>query len=213
MSWKDISKSSYTVESVKFTLARPSHPFTIPYQGPKIRYSEGDEVTSVSDYRFNLDFTGEPLDDRHFPCGYWHKNYIPPFTFTIIYTSLLYPLEVTDSLEIDTSIISGEFYVNFFLESYDNGIESLNLEGEIIGGVFRSVLILYSHSDYMDIDTTITAGVFRLAIKSYTYPTESLNLNCTIQSGVFRDTLIEYGYWPYEGLNLTTSIISGTHNA
>ena len=208
MSWKDISKSSYTVESVKFTLARPRHPFTIPYQGPKIRYSEGDEVTSVSDYRFNLDFTGEPLDDRHFPCGYWHKNYIPPFTFTIIYTSLLYPLEVVESINTYVDIESGEFRLvmrSTEFEDYISGTVTIE------SGSFRSALNGIDFSDYINSEVGIESGVFKDVLLSYTMEVHSVNCNINIDSGTFRDALITYTFWPYESINCNVGMVGGTH--
>ena len=105
--WKALSHSDGKFTVNKYNEWAPSHPFTIPYQGPKIRYSEVDEITDVTDPAFNIEFTGVPLADQHFPCGYWHKNYIPPQT--VIYTSLLYPLEIFDYVETtNVNIVSGE---------------------------------------------------------------------------------------------------------
>lgn len=211
MNWKDISKYSYTVESAKFTLARPSHPFTIHYQGPKVVYSEGDELSSVVDYRFNLDFTGNPLDNKHFPCGYWHKNYIPPFT--IIYTSCLYPVEFGDSISSESlSVLSGYFnervdhygYVNDYVE--DCGIA-------VSAGVFRAVVLrTYPVESVNSTSINLTSGIFKDVVHNYS-PIESVNsTSIGITSGIFRDVVIEYNYWPYEGIeDLGISIVSGIH--
>ena len=212
MSWKDISKSSYTIESVKFTLVRPSHPFTIPYQGPKVRYSEGDEVSSVSDYRFNLDFTGIPLDDSHFPCGYWHKNYIPPFT--IIYTSCLYPLEDVESAgtyEID--LIDGIFKSVINHYTYVEDISTVNIV--LSSGEFKSPILTYIYEEGISTSNVdLISGVFKDAIHAYNIPGEYVNTtSLDLISGIFKDAIIQYEYWPYESLETSSiNLISGVHN-
>ena len=206
MSWKDISKSSYTVESAKFNLPRPSHPFTIPYQGPKVRYSEGDEMTSVADYRFNLDFTGVPLGQDHFPCGYWHKNYIPPFT--IIYTSLLYPLEVVEAISGSVDIESGSFRLVMHSTGFEDYIsESVTLDS----GTFRSLLTGTDFSDSVSDTLSMVSGVFKGVLLSYSMEVHSVNCDINIDSGTFRDALITYTFWPYESINYNVGMVGGTH--
>ena len=214
MSWKDISKSSYTVESTKFTLARPSHPFTIPYQGPKVRYSEGDEMTSVTDYRFNLDFTGEPLDDRHFPCGYWHKNYIPPQT--VIYTSLLYPLEVFDYVETtNVNIVSGEFKA--IIQTYDCGYEIVETSTvDLVSGKFADVYLTYSlHESVETSNVNLVSGQFKDALWSYIVPAESVETSTiNLVSGYFKDIFINYPYAAPESIETSSiNIVSGVHES
>ena len=211
MSWKDLSKSSYIVESAKFTLARPSHPFTIPYQGPKIRYSEGDEISSVADYRFNLDFTGVPLGPDHFPCGYWHKNYIPPFT--IIYTSLMYPLEVVDGVGGSVDIISGVHKLTTL--SYDIGVESVDtVVFDIVSGIFRSVIITYNYQESLQTYTfDIISGQFKEVICDYIIPTEAVETSSfDLVSGRFRDSVINYDDALPESVQTSLfNIIGGSH--
>lgn len=211
MSWKDISKSSYTVKSAKFTLVRPSHPFTIPYQGPKVVYSEGDELSSVADYRFNMDFTSELLGPSHFPCGYWHKNYIPPFT--IIYTSLLYPIEVVDGLEAEINIISGVF--RYVTNIYSIALESVNTSlFDITSGIFRSIIQTYECIENLQTSTfDIFSGKFKVAIYTYTPPVESVSMNVfDIVAGRFRDSVINYDDALPENIQtMLFNLIEGSH--
>lgn len=207
--WKKIEKSSYNLSVGKYSEWVPSHPFTIPYQGPKIRYSEGDEITDVTDPSFDIDFTGQPLSDQHFPCGYWHKNYIPPQQ--VIYTSLLYPVEVFESAQYDVNVIAGEFYIGFKLLTYEY-IESLDLNVDVISGIFKSTLLSYGYAEELDIGVSLNAGNFRKAILSYTY-SESLDYTLNVNSGSFRMGIIQYTYWPHEDLDLSLTLIAGYHNA
>ena len=210
MNWKKICKSSYTLNIDKFSDWAPSHPFTIPHQGPKIKYSEGDEISSASQPVFNVEFTGQPISEQHFPCGYWHKNYIPPQQ--VIYTSLLYPVEIVDDLNYSVNVISGEFYIDFILIEYSY-IEELSLNLSLNDGNFRSVLLSYNYFESLDLDINLNAGNFRQVLLSYIIPTESLDYSLSIDSGIFRRALIEYTYWPHEDLDLSITLISGTHNA
>ena len=211
MSWKDISKSSYTVESVKFTLPS-TRPFTIPHQGPKVVYSEGDELTSVGDYRFNLDFTGIPLGPDHFPCGYWHKNYIPPIT--TIYTSVTYPLEVIESCIAYCELNGGNF--KSILKSYSIPFESVTSSINLVDGIFKSIVSNYPYwpsEAVIPTSITLIEGVFKLVLHSYTYwPAEALG-NCEIEldGGVFKKVLITYTYWPSESLEAAITITGGSH--
>lgn len=207
--WKKIGKSSYDLSAAKFAEWAPSHPFTIPYQGPKIRYSEGDEITDVTNPIFNIDFTWQPLSDQHFPCGYWHKNYIPPHY--IIYTSLTYPVEIVESIQYDVNVIAGEFYIGFKLLTYEY-IESLDLNVDVISGIFKSTLLSYGYAEELDIGVSLNAGNFRKAISSYTY-SESLDYTLNVNSGSFRMGIIQYTYWPHEDLDLSLTLIAGYHNA
>lgn len=211
MSWKDISKSSYSVESVKFNLPRPSRPFSIPYQGPKVVYSEGDELVSVEDYTFNIDFTGIPLGPDHFPCGYWHKNYVPPFT--VVYTSLMYAVEVVDRVSGIVNLISGSFR-DLTIE-YTIGVESLTTSTfNIISGIFRALIIPYSYQESLQTFTfDIISGQFKAVIWDYTILTESIKTNSfDLVSGRFRDAIINYDYALPESVQTSSfTIVGGSH--
>lgn len=212
MSWRDISKSSYTIESGKFTIPRPSRPFTIPYQGPKVVYSEGDELSSVADYTFNIDFTGIPLGPDHFPCGYWHKNYIPPFT--IVYTSLMYAVEVVESAGTDViNLISGQHRLILQVYGFEDYVETTNVN--LVSGVFRASIIVYSYTESVETsNVNIVSGIFKDALWSYTIPTESVETsNLNLSSGMFKDAVLSYTYWPAEGVETSSvNLTSGVHN-
>ena len=212
MSWKDISKSSYIVESAKFTLARPSHPFTIPYQGPKVRYSEGDEISSVADYRFNLDFTSDPLGPNHFPCGYWHKNYIPPFT--IIYTSCPYIVEMFDGVAItNISVISGNFRDIYQYGYSADSIISTNIN--LVSGNFSSIVYTYLYAEgVISNSLALNSGVFKDVIIEYSLSDYINSASVVVASGIFRDVVIDYTYWPNEGIsNTAISLTGGSHGS
>lgn len=214
MSWKDISKSSYTLGVGKFAEWAPSPPFTIPYQGPKVRYSEGDEISSVTNPVFNVEFTGVPLSGQHFPCGYWHKNYIPPQT--VIYTSLLYPLEVFDYVETtNVNIVSGEFRA--ITQTYDCGYEIVETSTvDLVSGKFADVYL--SYSSYESIETSnvnLVSGQFKDALWSYTVPAESVETSTVnLVSGSFKDIFINYPYAAPESVETSSiNIVSGVHES
>lgn len=224
MSWKDvpkyiyditkfaysIPKDSYKIEVDKFHIPPSSHPLTIPYQGPKVRYSEGDEINTVEDFRFDLDFTRIPLGPDHFPCGYWHKNYIPPFT--IIYTSRLYPIEFQDSFNtITTYIVDGNF--RDIYNRYDNYTESFKgVTNSLVYGTFDIKNFKYIYSENFNHSIiSLLNGVFKKSLWQYEYAEVFNHVNITIYSGNFRDALIKYS-WPVEEFTHTSiTLISGTH--
>ena len=214
MSWKDISKSSYTLSVEKFAEWTPSHPFTIPYQGPKIRYSEGDEISSVTDPVFNVEFTGVLLSGQHFPCGYWHKNYIPPQT--VIYTSLLYPLEVFDYVETtNVDLVTGEFRA--ITQTYDCGYESIETSTvNLISGRFADIyLSYYSYESIETSNVNLVSGQFKDAFWSYTVPAESVETSTVnLSSGYFKDILITYNLAAPESIETSSiNILSGVHES
>lgn len=209
--WIKVSKSSYTVECLKFSLP-PRRPFTIPHQGPKVVYSEGDELTYAIDPVFDVGFTGIPLGPDHFPCGYWHKNYSPPEI--VVYTSTLYPLEDIESANIlDAYIVGGEFKETYHV--YSIPVESVNvLDAYIVGGEFKVVTLSYDLWPLESVnilDAYVTGGEFRQILYAYTYwPAESADiLDAYITGGVFKDSLIEYTFWPAEGVNVLDAYITG----
>ena len=208
--WKALSHSDGKFTVGKYSDWAPSHPFTIPYRGPKVRYSEGDEISSVADPVFNIEFTGNPLSGQHFPCGYWHKNYIPPQG--IIYTSLLYPVEVYDGMSFDINVIGGTF--RDIVQSYNYGYESASFEVSMIAGTFRSQINYYTTPpESVNYSLNIISGVFRDAIWDYIVPPESTSYNISAISGTFRDAMITYDLWPAESTTLNVTLISGYHNA
>lgn len=211
MSWKDISKSSYTLGVGKFADWAPSHPFTIPYQGPKVVYSEGDELSSAVDYTFNIDFTGNPLGPDHFPCGYWHKNYVPPFT--VVYTSLMYAVEVVDGVSGTVSFIDGVFKSTTL--EYTMKVESLTTSSfNIIDGIFRSVIRTYLYQESLQTSTfDIVSGQFKELFIYYTIPTESIETDSfDLVSGRFRDSVINYDYALPESIQTSSfTFIGGSH--
>ena len=212
MSWKDISKSSYSLSIEKYGEWAPSHPFALRYQGNRVQYSEGDEISSANDYRFNVDFTGVPLGPSHFPCAYWHRNYIPPIE--TVFTSLTYPLEVVDRCTCNCILMSGEF--RRILLSYSIPYESVNSTINLTGGDFRSIVTSYTYWPSESLTSTgiiLTGGEFKLVVYTYTYwPAESLG-NCVISlnGGEFKDVLIDYTYWPSEALTPAISLTGGSH--
>lgn len=214
MSWKDISKSSYTLGVGKFAEWAPSHPFTIPYQGPKVRYSEGDEISSVTNPVFNVEFTGVPLSGQHFPCGYWHKNYIPPQT--VIYTSLLYPLEVVDSLTSDVfSLITGDHSKIFIF--YDIGIESISTSNfDLLNGSFSDKYIEYDNriESIYTTEFDLLSGIFKEVLLDYDNGLESIETaSFNLTYGIFRDALISYDDAEYESISTSSfNLSSGTFN-
>lgn len=207
--WKKIDKSSYNLSVGKYSDWAPSHPFIIPYQGPKIRYSEGDELSSVADPVFNVEFTGAPLSGQHFPCGYWHKNYIPPQT--IVYTSCIYPLEFTDSFKgTDITILEGLFKTINVHVDYEDAFECLSID--VVNGVFQSRVWRYAYSEsFKCLTLDIISGSFVDIVVKYEIPEESFkHIDFDIVSGVFDDITIRYIYWPSEGFECTSfNIISG----
>ena len=40
----------------------------------KLRYNQGDQISSAKDLTFSTDFTGVPVTPIHDPCGYWHST-------------------------------------------------------------------------------------------------------------------------------------------
>ena len=212
MSWKDISKSSYSVESGKFTLPRPSRPFSIPYQGPKVVYSEGDELSSVADYTFNVDFTGVPLGPDHFPCGYWHKNYVPPFT--IVYTSMPYIVEAGDGISSTSISVTSGLMMSIYLYGYASD-SILSTAMEISSGVFRAIVQTYTYAEGIaNTVISLTGGVFRDVVQEYSLGDYITGTAIGVSSGIFRDVVIEYNYWPNEGIkNTAISLTGGSHGS
>lgn len=211
MSWKDISKSSYTIESGKFTLPRPANPFALDLQGQKIFYSEGDEITSIADYRFNLDFTGVPYSPEHDPCGYWHKNYVPPFT--VIYTSRPYPIEFQDNFKsLYVDIIAGDFRDIYI--RYDTYSENFKCDtNSLVYGTLDIKNHRYIYSEnFNHTIISIFSGVFKKSLWRHEYAEVFNHVNIAIYSGNFRDALIKYS-WPVEEFTHTSiTLISGTHS-
>lgn len=212
MSWKDISKSSYQISTTKFTLPRSSHPFTIPYKGNKVVYNEGDELTHAQYPVFNTDFTQEPLGPDHFPCGYWHKNYIPPIT--TIYTSKLYPPLVQEVLNFTSEIIGGALNEVYSIYSY---IESLTLNSSISSGILNSTHDTFDvGSDSLSFTSSISDGILDILdilYSEYTdWPPEGVTLTSSISSGTLDIAYISYLNWPEESLSLTSSITGGVHS-
>jgi hypothetical protein len=211
MGWKDISKSSYIVNVEKYQDWIPSRKFSIQYQGPKVQYNEGDEISSVLDYRFNIDFTGAPLRENHFPCGYWHKNYIPPIT--TIFTSLLYPLEVVDGVSGSVSVISGVF--KDIARAYTIETESTTSTSfDLISGLFKTLIRTYSYQESLQISTfDLISGQFKETIRDYTIPTESIETDSfDLISGRFRDAIINYDTGLPESVQtLSFTVIGGSH--
>lgn len=212
--WKKIGKSSYNLSVRKYPEWVPSHPFTIPYQGPKVRYSEGDEITDVTDPGFDIDFTGRPLSDQHFPCGYWHKNYIPPQQ--VIYTSLLYPVEVVDKLETYEFILIEGSHSKISL-TYNMGIESIESTNfDLISGDFADKYLAYT-MDVEGIETStfdISSGNLKTVKLYYDIGLESIETSTfNLSSGVFRDALITYADAEYESIqSVTFNLVSGEFN-
>ena len=209
--WKKIGKSSYDLSIGKFAEWAPSHPFTIPYQGPKISYSEGDEITDVTDPVFDIDFTGQPLSDQHFPCGYWYKNYIPPYQ--IIYTSLPYPIEFSDNIEgISLNIVKGDF--NGRIDHYIDIIDSVNSTGlNVSSGNFKATVLYINSHDYVaSTALNITSGIFKAVIHDYSITDSIDSKTMTLVSGIFKDVVINYTYWiPAKIQDLGISILGGSH--
>lgn len=213
MSWKDLNKSSYTTLVNKFQEWVPARPFSIILDANKIRYSEGDEITSADNPVFNVDFTSQPLGNLHAPCGYWHKGYVP-YSLTY-YTSKPYPIDVVEELQIlssttisarllspqydygyiqigSNSLVSGAFYVDFILVILNPTIESFTIvSNTLVSGTF-----------YLDsIIVTIDNG----------YDGVQLSTN-TLVSGTFDDVVISYEYWPAEGIQINSNTLeSGAH--
>ena len=212
--WKALSHSDGKFTVNKYNELVPSHPFTVPYQGPKIRYSEGDEISSVDDPVFNVEFTGIPLSGQHFPCGYWHKNYIPPQW--VVYTSLLYPLEVCDYVETTTiNIVAGEF--RSITQTYDCGYESVETSTvDLVSGKFSDIYL--SYSSYESIETSninLVSGQFKDVLWSYIVPAESVETSTvTLSSGYFKDIFINYQYAAPESVETSSiNIVSGIHES
>lgn len=207
--WKALSHSDGKFTVGKYSDWAPSHPFTIPYQGPKVRYSEGDEISSVADPVFNIEFTGIPLSGQHFPCGYWHKNYIPPQG--IIYTSCIYPLEFTDSFKgINIQVLDGVFKsINIHID-YVDSFQSLNFD--LVSGILNSIVRRYSYTESFEgLSLDMLSGIFRDVVIRHALPPESFNhTNFDLVSGIFNDVTIRYNYWPAEGFECTSlNILSG----
>ena len=208
MSWRDISKSSYSINTTKFTLPRSSHPFVISYQGNKVVYNEGDELTYALYPVFNTDFTQVPLGPDHFPCGYWHKNYIPPIT--TIYTSKLYPSLTQEILNFTSIITSGALNKVYSEYGY---IESLTFNTNISGGILDSILNTYTgNPESLSFTSSINSGVLEEVYYLYDdgIP-ESLSFTSSINSGILEIVLITYENWPEESLSFTSSINGGVH--
>jgi len=209
MSWRDISKLSYSINTTKFTLPRPSHPFTIPHKGNKIVYNEGDELTYALYPVFNTDFTQEPLSPEHFPCGYWYKNYIPPIT--TIYTSKLYPAYNFEGLNITPSISGGLLDTTYYLFEY---IENLNLYTSLLSGTLDSVYntLDVGFEELHFNNGSIDGGILETVYYSYNCVPEGLTFsNGLISSGVLNITYILYNYWPEESISFISNITGGTH--
>lgn len=207
--WKALSHSDGKFTASKYTEWAPSHPFTIPYQAAKVRYSEGDEITDVTDPNFNIEFTGIPLSDQHFPCGYWHKNYIPPQL--AIYTSCLYPVEFIDGFNgTNIEVLDGMFRsINVHID-YGDSFEGLSFD--IISGFLNSIVNRYSYTEgFESLNLDVISGVFKDIIIRYNTEADIFNhTNFDIVSGIFDDVTIKYNYWPAEGFKCTDlGIISG----
>ena len=208
MSWKDLNKSLYSISVTKFQEWVPSQPFSIIPDANKIRYSEGDEITSADNVVFNIEFTGVPLGPHHVPCGYWHKNYVP--TIYEIYTSKIYPIYELDGLNISAGILGGSLDIMYL--SYIIPPEGINFNVEITGGIFKTVYKYYTiPSEGLNFTATITGGIFDQIYYTYTIPSEGINLVGNITGGILDIILIQYSNWPPEQLIFSGNITGGTH--
>lgn len=208
MSWKDISKSSYEFTAGKFAEWVPDRPFSLPFTANKIQYNEGDEITDANNPVFNIEFTGQANMPTHFPCGYWHKNYVP--LVYVVYTSKPYPQYIDDSINISANIISGT--LNEILSSFQY-TESINISTSILSGILDTILESYSiDSESLNVSTTIISGRLENILLSYSIDFEEISLSASIISGTLNTILISYEDWLPEGLDVSASIISGDHS-
>jgi len=58
----------------KFKSYKGYGPFAFTPQEDKLRYNEGNLISTHDDPTFSLDRTGIPITPRHEPCGYWYKD-------------------------------------------------------------------------------------------------------------------------------------------
>ena len=208
MSWKNISKSSYTIVSGKFTLPS-SQPFILEPQGQKIYYSEGDEITSVANHVFNLDFTGVPHAPSHDPCGYWHKNYVP--LVYDIYTSKLYPVYHEDLCFISCDIIDGSLNKVYTMYMYPP--EEVIIGSIILNGSLNDIFITYNcNPDTTIIQSSILDGTLNDIFILYSMPPEDfIAVSSSIINGSLNEVLIVYSNWLPEQIIISSSINGGTH--
>lgn len=209
MSWKDISKLSYQISATKFTLPRSSHPFTVRYQGNKLVYNEGDELTHAQYPIFNTDFTQEPVGIDHFPCGYWHRNYIPPIT--TIYTTKLYPAYNFEGLNIISIISGGILDATYYLFEYtENLIFSTTLLSGTLDSVYDTLDVGFEELYFNN--GNIDSGILDIVYYTYSCVPENLIFtNGIISNGSLIITYIAYNYWPSESISFTSNITGGTH--
>jgi len=210
MGWKEDAKGSSWNFNKDSSWNVPIDNFKIKVEGNKIQYNEGTWISSADDPHFDYPLSGPPITDDHIPCGYWHRDYAP-MVYEIV-TSELYPYELYDSMFTgEGELIGGEFRSIVLLYIYP--VENINtLEANIIGGVFKSTLLSYTilPENINTYEGAISGGNFRQVLKSYIVPPESINtLDASILSGVFRDILISYENWPAENINTNEGSIIG----
>ena len=124
---------------------------------------------------------------------------------TIFLTSLTYPLEVIESMNVAGAITAGQLLAGY--------IEGLDVTGAITGGELRSLLQAYTRyqPEGLDVTGAVTGGELRQILITYDrYQPEGLDVTGAITGGELRQILITYGRYQPEGLDVTGAITGGT---
>jgi ABC-type enterobactin transport system permease subunit len=124
-----------------------------------------------------------------------------------VLTSLLYPLEVTEKLGVDTTLIQGWM---------DNPVGSLEVSSDVVSGVLVVTIAYKSHTtspELLDVATDIVSGLVEvlIAYKSHTISPEAINVSTDIASGSLVVAIIYVTHTiPPEGINVFSDLVSGS---
>jgi hypothetical protein len=132
------------------------------------------------------------------PC----EQVIPPL-FGVVYTTPLYPVDLTESLDSIGNIPAG-----YSLAEY---VDFLDIVGVITDGALRTPLIEYiMEPEALDSIGSILSGDLRTPLITYAMQPEALDTVGVLINGVLDQILITYTNWPAESLDMAGSITAGT---
>jgi hypothetical protein len=186
--WKKLYNWSFTPESGWKTVLNPdftSHNFI---KSPlKLRYNEGDLISSYQNAIPDINFTGVPITVDHMPCGYWGKYYEIVDSYEL--TSKLYPIVDYEYFkETSRSVVSG-IYRLAVLQGF-SGPENITINHcTVISGIHKIAVYQPHIIESMSNNRTLISGIYKDSVHSYSI-VESLSNTHTIVSGIFKTALI-----------------------
>ena len=181
-----------------------NNPSSWPFKQSKAKpdYDEGDITTHVADPTWRVDPTGPTDRFKHDPCGYWVK-FLPD------YTTWTFTVEDVASLTTQVLLIEGILRVSII--KYSNPLDSIKSQLDILSGIFKSIVIDYSYSEYVNGSVNFIAGKFDQA-HLYDIGIDSINTtNIDIASGIFRESVITQDQPGYNGMTSTITLTGGDY--